>query len=128
MTVPPLLWDWVKSSHLALELPTAATAWLFGLLYISHTTYHFWPIVIGFAFLGLYWVASGVAFAGIAGRVYSVTGIGKSLLLGAAWSVVNLIFFWYMLLPIARDGSPFRATAGAPRLFVAPDWVWTLAF
>jgi hypothetical protein len=31
MTVPLLLWDWVKSSHLALELPAAATSWLFGL-------------------------------------------------------------------------------------------------
>jgi hypothetical protein len=128
MILPLLLWDWVKPSHIALELPTAATAWLFGLQHFSHTTYHFWPIVIGFAFLCLYWIGSGVAFAGIAGRVYSITGVGKSLLLGAAWSVVNFIFFWYMLLPIARNGAPFRATAAAPRLFVAPDWVWILAF
>jgi hypothetical protein len=53
MTLPLLLWDWAKPSHLALELPTAATAWLFGLQHFSHQTYHFWPIVLGFAFLCL---------------------------------------------------------------------------
>jgi len=120
MTFPLVLWGWRESSHLALELPTAATAWLFGLHHFSHQTYHFWPIVLGFAFLCLYWAASGVAFTGIADRLYGITGIGKSLVLGAAWSAVNYIFFWYMLVPIARDGAPFRATA--------PDWVWVVAF
>ena len=128
MAVPLLLWDWRASSHLALELPTAATAWLFGLQHFSHQTYHFWPIVLGFAFLCLYWGASGVAFTGIADRLYGITGIGRSLVLGAAWSVVNYILFWYMLLPIARNGAPFRATASSPALFVAPDWVWVIAF
>jgi len=128
MTLPLLLWDWAKSSHLALELPTAATAWLFGLQHFSHQTYRFWPIVLGFAFLCVYWGASGVAFTGIADRLYGITGIGKSLVLGAAWSVVNYIFFWYVLLPIARDGAPFRATVSSPALFVGPDWVWVVAF
>jgi hypothetical protein len=128
MTLPLLLWDWTKSSHLALELPTATTAWLFGLQHFSHQAYHFWPVVLGFGFWCLYWIASGFAFTGIAGRVYAITGFGKSLALGAAWSVVNFIFFWYMLLPIARNGAPFRATASTPGQFVAPDWVWILAF
>jgi hypothetical protein len=26
------------------------------------------------------------------------------------------------------DGSPFRATAAFPDLFVAPNWVWILSF
>lgn len=128
MTLPLLIWDWVSSSHLALELPTAATAWLFGLQHFSHSSYAFWPIVLGFAFLGLYWIASAIAFTGIAERLYGITGMGKSLVLGAAWAFVNYIFFWYMLLPIARGGAPFRATASAPGLLVAPDWVFVVAF
>lgn len=128
MTLPLLIWDWARPSHLALEFPTAATAWLFGLQHFSHSSYAFWPIVLGFASLGLYWLASGIAFTGIADRVYGITGLGKSLVLGAAWAVVNYIFVWYMVLPIARDGDPFRATASSPGLFVAPDWVWVVAF
>ncbi len=38
------------------------------------------------------------------------------------------MLFWYMLLPIARDGAPFRPTAVAPGRFVAPNWAWILAF
>jgi hypothetical protein len=49
-----------------------------------------------------------------------------SLALGAVWSFVSFMLFWYMLLPIARDGAPFRATAFGE--FVAPNWVWILGF
>ena len=41
---------------------------------------------------------------------------------------MGFIFFWYMLLPIARDGAPFRAPAFDPLLFTAPNWVWILGF
>lgn len=73
---------------------------------------------------------SGAALGSVAwpDRVYGITTLGASLVAGAAWSVVNFLVFWYMLLPIARDGAPFRATAAAPTLSVAPDWVWILAF
>lgn len=128
MALPLIFWDLVHSAHVALELPMAVTAWVFGLDHFSHTTYHVWPIVIGFALLGLYWILSGLAFTGIADRLYGIATLGRSLVLGAAWSFVSFIFVWYMLLPIARDGAPFRATAAAPGLFVAPDWVWILAF
>lgn len=128
MALPLLLWDWVKSTHLALELPTATTAWLFGLEHFSHQTYRFWPIVLGVGFLCLFWVASGVVFTGIADRLYGIRSLGKSLVAGAAWSFVSFIFFWSMVLPIARDGAPFRPTAVAPGMFAAPDWVWVVAF
>lgn len=37
MTLPLLLWDWARSSHIALELPTATSSWLFGLQHFSHS-------------------------------------------------------------------------------------------
>lgn len=128
MALPLILWDWVHSAHLALELPMATAAWLFGLDHFSHETYLIGPIVLGFVFLCLYWVASGLAFTGIADRLLRVATLGRSLVAGVAWSFVSFVFFWDMLLPIARDGAPFRATAVAPGLFVAPEWVWILAF
>ena len=45
----------------------------------------------------------------------------------AVWSFVSFMFFWYMLLPIARDGAPFRQTA-AGAAAAAPNWVWILGF
>lgn len=128
MALPLIIWDWASSAHLALEFPTATTAWFFGLDHFSHQTYHAWPILIGATFLCVYWIVSGLAFTGIADRLYGVTTLGKSLVAGAAWSFVSFMLFWYMLLPIARDGAPFRETAGAPGQFVAPNWVWILAF
>jgi hypothetical protein len=128
MAIPLIVWDWVKTTHLALELPTAAASWVFGLNHFSHVTYHPGPIVIGIAFLGLYWLASGLAFTGLADRFYGITKLGPSLIAGAVWSFVNFMFFWYMLLPIARDGAPFRVTAIAPLQFVAPNWVWILSW
>jgi len=128
MAAPLVIWDWMKHAHLALELPTATTSWLFGLDHFSHQTYRLWPIVVGVVFLAAYWAVSGIAFAGFADRVYHVTTLGKSLVAGAVWSVFNFLVFWYMLLPIARGGAPFRATEAAPGLFVAPNWVWILAF
>jgi hypothetical protein len=128
MAAPLVIWGWARQAHIALELPTATTAWLFGLGHFSHDTYSFWPIVVGTGFLAVYWIVSGLAFTGLADRLYHLRTLGKSLLAGAAWSIVNFLFFWYMLLPIARDGAPFRATPSKPGLFVAPNWVWILAF
>ena len=53
--------------------------------------------------------------------------LAGSVMLGAVWSFVSFMFFWYMLLPIARDGPPFRLGPGSAG-FVAPDWVWILGF
>lgn len=126
MAVPLVLYDWAKASHAALELPAAVTAWLFGLEYFGQDDYRWWPIVIGALFLAGYWLLHGIAFAALAERVYHpLTRMGL-LALGGAWSFVSFMFFWYMLLPIARDGAPFRLTAGGE--FVAPNWVWILAF
>jgi hypothetical protein len=128
LAAPLVIYDWVKGSHSALELPMAVSAWLFGLGHYTRNGYHWWPIVIGALFLLAYWGAHGLAFAGIADRVYRVRTLTGSLALGGVWSFVSFMFFWYMLLPIAREGAPFRATAADPTLFVAPNWVWILGF
>jgi hypothetical protein len=127
LAAPLVIYDWAKASHSALELPMAVSGWLFGLDHFAQNGYHWWPIVIGAAILLAYGAALGLAFAGLADRVYRVRTLAGSLLLGGAWSFASFMFFWYMLLPIARDGAPFREVAsGAP--FVAPNWVWILAF
>ncbi len=128
MGAPLVVYDWAKASHSALELPMAVTAWLFGLDHYARNGYHWWPIVIGTLFLLAYWGAQGLAFAGIADRVYHVRTLIGSLALGGVMSFASFMFFWYMLLPIARDGAPFRATALAAGSFVAPNWVWILGF
>jgi hypothetical protein len=117
-----------KASHSALELPMAVTGWLFGLDHFARNGYHWWPIVVGALFLLAYWSVLGVAFAGLADRVYRVRTLAGSLMLGAVWSFASFMLFWYMLLPIARDGAPFRITAAATSEFVAPNWVWILGF
>lgn len=128
MAIPLIVWDWSSSAHIALELPTATTAWLFGLNHFSHGTYRVGPIVLGVASLCVYWILSGLAFAGLADRAFRIRTLGESIAAGAVWSFVSFIFFWYMLLPIARDGAPYRATTAFPDLFVAPNWVWILSF
>jgi hypothetical protein len=128
LAVPLVVWDWAHAAHRALELPMAVTAWVFGLQHFSHEHNLWWPIVLGAALLGLYAVVSGLAFAGLADRVFGLTTPVASLVGGAAWGFVSFMFSWYMLLPIARDGSPFRTTPADPTLFVAPDWAWILGF
>ncbi len=128
LAAPIVVYDWAKGSHSALELPMAVTSWLFGLNHYARNGYHWWPIVIGALFLLAYWGALGLAFAGIADRVYGLRSLGGCLALGLAWSLVSFLLFWDMLLPIARDGAPFRMTAVAPDRFVAPNWVWILGF
>jgi hypothetical protein len=127
MAVPLVVYDWVKAGHAALELPMAVTGWLFGLEHFAQNGYRWWPIVIGAALLIAYLLVSGLVFAGLADRVFTVETLAGSLAAGFAWAVASFMFFWYMLLPIARDGAPFRATA-ASTLLVAPTWVWIVGF
>jgi hypothetical protein len=128
LAAPLAVWDWVHTEHRALELPMATTAWLFGLQHFSHEQNLWSPIVIGAALLALYGALSGLAFTGLADRVFALESPVSSLLGGAAWGFVSFMFFWYMLLPVAREGDPFRATPADPELFVAPNWVWILGF
>ena len=128
LAAPLVIYDWVKASHAALELPMAVSGWLFGLNHFARNGYHWWPIVVGALFLIAYCAVMGIAFAGLASRVYRISSLASGLVLGAAWSIASFLFFWDMLLPIARDGAPFRATTVAPAEFVAPNWVWILGF
>lgn len=130
LAVPVVIWDWASSSHRALELPMAVTAWSFGLVHFSHIENLWWPIVIGVALLAVYWAAVGVVFAALADRLFRPAEAARTIAAGAAWSFVSFIFTWYMLLPIARGGAPFMAAPlpADPLLFTAPNWVWVLGF
>jgi hypothetical protein len=75
-----------------------------------------------------YSALSGLAFAGLADRVFGIEGPLGSLGAGLAWAVVSFVVFWDMLLPIARNGAPFRAGTGAAVGYVVPNWVWVLGF
>jgi uncharacterized BrkB/YihY/UPF0761 family membrane protein len=122
LAAPLVVYDWAKASHSALELSMAVTAWLFGLDHYVRDSYHWCPIVVGALFLLAYTAALGLAFAGVADRVYRVRTLIGSLVTGVVWSFVSFVLFWYML-PIARDGAPFRVTAVAPGSFVGPNWI-----
>ena len=128
LALPLVIWDWAHAGHRALELPMATTAWLFGLGHFSHTQNLWWPIVLGVVILALYTVIAGLAYAGLADRVFALDSRTASLVGGAAWGFVTFVFTWTMLLPIARDGVPFRVSSVDPGLFVAPNWVWILGF
>jgi len=128
LAIPLIAWDWGHNAHRALELPMAATAWLFGLQHFSHDENLWWSIVLGSALLVLYAAASGVAFAVLADRVFALESPLSSLVGGAVWGFVSFLLFWYMLLPIARDGVPFRVSPRDPTMFVAVNWVWILGF
>ncbi len=126
LALPLLFWDWANGSHSALEYPMAVSGWLFGLNHFHQNGYVAWAIVVGALFLALYYVLNGLAFAAIADRVYRVRTLTGSLALGALWSFFSWMVFWYMLLPIARDGAPLRPTAAG--LWVAPSWIWILGY
>jgi hypothetical protein len=129
LTVPVVLWDWSRAGHRAFELAMAPTAWLFGLQHFSNDRYLSWPFVIGVALLIGYSALSGLVFTGLADRVFGIRGPIASIAGGLAWAFVSFIFFWDMLLPIARDGAPFRTgTISVAAGFVAPNWVWILGF
>jgi len=127
MGLPLVVYDWVSSAHSALELPMAATAWLFGLEHFTQNGYQWWPIVIGIVALGAYALGHGVVFGGLADRFVRLGTLPETIGVGLAWAFASWLLFWYTLLPIARDGAPFRATA-ASSLFVAPNWVYIVGF
>lgn len=124
LALPLLIYGWAHAGHSALELPMAATAWLFGLEHFAQNEYRFWPIVIGVALLLAYFALHGAAFAFLEERLRTLpeTVVGGLMLSFYSW-----LLFWYVLLPIARDGAPFRETATVDA-FVAPNWTWILGF
>ncbi len=126
LALPLLFWDWANGQHSALEYPMAVSAWLFGLNHFEQNGYVAWAIVVGALFLVLYYALSGLAFAAIAERVYHLRTLLGSLALGALWSFFSWMTFWYMILPIAREGAPFKPTVSG--LWVAPSWVWILGY
>src|SRR5262245_31020456 len=128
LAAPILIWDWVRTGQRGLELPMAATAWLFGLDRFSHDENLWGSIVLGAILLAVYWALSGIAFTALAERVRPPLQTAWAIVAGAAWSFASFIFFWYMLFPIARDGAPFRAPRFDPLLYTAPNWVWILGF
>lgn len=127
MAVPVVIWDWVRTSHRALELPMATTAWLFGVQHFSRSENLWSPIVLGIVWLAVFWAASGIAFVAFADRV-ARPRMAWTIAAGAIWSFATFIFAWYMLLPVARDGAPFRTTAVDRTLFTAPNWAFILGF
>lgn len=126
MAVPIVIYDWASAAHSALELPMAAAAWLFGLSHFTQNGYQWWPIVIGTAFLLVFWVLLGAVFGAIADRFLGPRTLPEILGIGLAWGFFAWLLSWYTVLPIARDGAPFRATA-ASTLSVAPNWVFIVA-
>jgi hypothetical protein len=118
--VPIVLYDWVSSAHSALELPMAATAWVFGLGHFVQNGYQWWPIAIGALVLLAYGVLHGMIFGAVADRFLELRTLPEALGAGIAWGFVAWLFFWYTLLPVARDGAPFPA--------VAPIWTYVVAF
>jgi hypothetical protein len=127
MALPAVLYGWASSAHAALELPAAVTAWLFGLDHFVENGYAWWSIALGAVLLTGYMAVAGPAFAALADRVYGVQTALGSLAVGVAGGIAHFIVFWYVLLAIARDGAPFRATSGSTVL-VAPNWVFILGF
>jgi hypothetical protein len=127
MAVPIVIYGWANAAHSALELPMAATAWLFGLEHFAQNGYHWWPIVAGMGLLALYALAHGAVFGAVADRFLRLRTIPETLGAGLAWGFVSWMFFWYTVLPIARDGAPFRMSATSS-LFVAPTWVFVVGF
>ena len=133
LAVPLVVWDGAHAAHLALELPMAVTAWLFGLQHFSHAENHAWTTVIGHVLLAGYCALSGLVYARIAEALDGLRRVGRATAAGLAWGFVSFLFFWNMLLPIARDGAPFRVPGGLADLieeptYVAPNWVWILGF
>ena len=86
-----------------------------------------WSSAVGALLLIAYWIVSGLAFAALADRVFAIKTLAGSSRAASLWGIVSFVSFWYVLLAIARDGAPFRATA-ASSVLVAPSWLWILGF
>ena len=141
MALPLVLYGWASSTHSALELPMAASSWMFGLGHFSQNGYQWSSIALGVLLLAAYAIVHGAIFGGFADRFLALATLPEALGVGLAWGCVSWMFFWYTLLPIARAGAPFHATItpivtvwGAPTalasstLFVAPTWVFLVGF
>jgi hypothetical protein len=141
MALPIVLWDWISESHAALELPMAATAWVFGLEHFTQNGYDWGSIVVGVLLLAGYAIASGAIFGGIADRFLHLRTLPETIGAGVAWGFMSWLFFWYTLLPMAHGGAPFYptvlvgsielplTTVGiAATISVAPIWVFVVAF
>jgi hypothetical protein len=128
LLAPIVIWAWNAAGHGAFDVFMAPTAWLFGLQHYSQTSYLGWSTLLGIVLTVAYVVVSGLAFTALADRVYGIRGPVGAIAGGLAWGFVSFMFFWYMLLPLARAGAPFRAAPATPDLFVAPTWVWILGF
>lgn len=126
MALPLVLYGWVNVGHSALEVFMAPTAWLFGLSHFAQNGYLWWPIVVGAVVLIACWVLLGMVFDAIADRI-GLRSLPETLGAGVSWGFICWLLFWYTLLPIARGGAPFHITA-ASSLFVAPIWVFVVAF
>jgi hypothetical protein len=127
MAVPLIVYGWANAAHSALELPMAATAWLFGLGHFAQNGYQWWPIVAGIGLLALYALVHGAVFGAVADRFLRLRTLPETIGAGLAWGFVSWMFFWYTRLPIARGGAPFRLTATS-NMFVAPTWVFLVGF
>ncbi|HVA31981.1 MAG TPA: hypothetical protein VMU58_12010 [Gaiellaceae bacterium] len=127
MAVPIVIYGWATAAHSALELPMAATAWLFGLGHFTQNGYGWWPIVVGVGVLVLYALAHGAVFGAVADRFLRLRTLPETIGAGFAWAFVSWMFFWYTVLPIARDGAPFRTTA-VSSVSVAPTWIFLVGF
>ena len=128
MAAPLVIWDWIRTSpSRARAPPTATTSWLSAFGHFSHQTYRLWPIVVGVVFLAAYWAVSGIAFTGLADRVYHVTTLGRASSREPCGASSTSSSSGTCCADRARRFA-FRATAAAPQLFVAPNWVWILAF
>jgi len=68
LAVPIVLYGCFNAGHSALELPMAATAWLFGLGHFAQNGYQWGSIVVGILLLAVYTVAHGAVFDAVADR------------------------------------------------------------
>ena len=127
LVLPIVIYGWLNAAHSALELPMAATSWLFGLDHFAQNGYQWGSIIVGILLLAGYGIVHGVAFGGVADRFLELRTLPETFGAGIAWGFVGWLFFWYTLLPIARDGAPFHVAA-ASSLFVAPTWVFIVGF
>jgi len=138
LAIPVVLYDWVSSAHTALELPMAATAWLFGLSHFTQNGYQWSSIVVGLLLLAAYGIIGGAVFSGFADRFLRLTTAAETLGVGLAWGFVSWLFFWYTLLPIAHSGAPFLAATSSMMLgglvvplsaaTVGPAWIFIAGF
>jgi hypothetical protein len=132
MAIPIVIWDWASSTHSVWDLPMAATSWLFGLTHYTQNGFDGWSVLIGILLLVGYAIASGEIFEWISDRYLARSTAVGTAAVGLTWGFASWLFFWYTLLPIARDGAPFYPTLTGLALplgvSVAPMWVFILGF